>query len=368
MLPWILLHLRCSPGRCRRCAPGHFQKQLGQMSCGQCAAGKFPTNSDPGDDSCASCGAGRYMRLHHLTASVDADPKNVGGAADRTVVGGKCVDCPAGKYHNSSASAFGCALCASGRFTSDVRSTSCKACPQGRYMPASGAASCRQCGVKGYTPSNGEGSSGARRCLLCTSPEHQRCGSNRSDDSAHGSKLTRQGCGLGAEGVCACKAGLATFRSVQGMHHCRQCPAGKYFQYLSDDLTTYCISCRKFEREHTSAHHALNSLPLPICWGSCRQIHQQCGARALLCMPAREVCVPSYRSAKARGGAATRAHKEPARCADASERGSGDAGGSKPSTAKELRAYRASHREGTNQAARQSINIDELPTMSRRQV
>jgi len=107
--------------RCRRCGPGQFKAQAGDMSCELCSMG-FVQPSEAGS-SCTACRPGEYQ--------------SAPGAA-------VCSPCAPG-YHMPLPGGAQCQVCEAGTVQPAQGSSACNLCPLGEFQPLSGQIACKRC-------------------------------------------------------------------------------------------------------------------------------------------------------------------------------------------------------------------------------
>jgi hypothetical protein len=101
---------------CVKCSNLSFSVRVDQQTCQTCPSGKFTMNA--GESYCRDCDNGRFFRVFEK-------PGNNFELA--------CIDCPRGRFTNSTSGKGNCISCPEGRF-SGIKSSSCSSCTIGNYV------------------------------------------------------------------------------------------------------------------------------------------------------------------------------------------------------------------------------------------
>jgi hypothetical protein len=120
---------------CKECAAGLYQTQSGRTTCETCPSGRFSLSGSSSYYSCKTCSAGTFI---------------ASGSA-----GGSCAVCPSGKYSTQSGGDT-CRECDAGKygpFSGRDHWRFCYDCPKGKYAAAGGTTSCTPCAAGFTTPS-----------------------------------------------------------------------------------------------------------------------------------------------------------------------------------------------------------------------
>ncbi|GMI07720.1 hypothetical protein TrVE_jg4996 [Triparma verrucosa] len=211
---------------CIVCPQGKAQPSTGQASCASCAAGTYGTGTGyTRVDQCTVCGSGKYS----LTSSSAVDANGVTS----------CVSCAAGKSLPYSSTAYAlkiqhdqeadCVNCEAGKFSSSPASASCTICPAGKYQETPGVSFCNLCAIGRYNPDAGSDvskhtSSEGDSCLLCTAGKYQNIAGQESCMQCVAGKKSSA---TGASDVSTCTDCANGKYSLIGQSACTDCPAGK---------------------------------------------------------------------------------------------------------------------------------------------
>lgn len=155
-------------GTCKLCAKGYAQSVAGAGQCYFCGAGSevADTSKDLGNVGCSNCTAGKKS-----SSSQEA-----------------CTDCAVGKFSDSG-SADLCQACPHGRYASKKGSTVCEACAKGHTQAAPGSTECVECAAGKYMDIDGSFSP----CVLCDKNHYSAAGATICTACASGKEATDKG-------------------------------------------------------------------------------------------------------------------------------------------------------------------------------
>jgi hypothetical protein len=143
---------------CVACPTGYLQQHSGTYHCDLCPMGTFTI--DVAQTACITCRAGTYGLSVTDHTSQDAHCEGCqtgryGGGADQSHERGHCINCPPGKYEETSGQTT-CKLCALGKFQDDDDQMECKLCAKGTYAAHLGMVNCKGCEMGRYMPYTGK--------------------------------------------------------------------------------------------------------------------------------------------------------------------------------------------------------------------
>jgi hypothetical protein len=173
-----------------------------------CQAGYFRAG-----DRCVPCGPGTKKGFWGTDTCDDC---NLGSYSELTNASTRCEECPEGKagFHQGDVTA--CAICSSGKYTSQRGRTSCLACPFGSYQPFNQSSSCINC-PQGKAGTVTNATYEAAGCPILCIPGTYSTNTNPSTACTN------------------CAAGY--YASLHQASTCNQCPDGSLSPAGSQNLT-----------------------------------------------------------------------------------------------------------------------------------
>ena len=267
---------------CLPCLIGSYTVGPGAPICLQCPAGKF-SDSTATSGTCISCEEG-YFSKAGATACVACSSGSFANGTGQS----SCFECKPGSYQNSSASS-GCVICEVGKYTTVVGSSApCNLCQEGKYANLNGSAQCQPCAAGSFSPSQG-----LSACTVCEmgkfsgvpqSAECEECaGGKYADNSNMTSCLPCAAGKYASKGWSVCKNCSIGFYSEGAKAFCESCGNG---YNTSMQMSVSIEDCLKICNEGQIGEHGLSSardedcLQCPIAYYSDQKYSTACTACA----------------------------------------------------------------------------------------
>ena len=221
----------CVPAPSYECDAGMYN--IDGATCLECSEGRRGQSVSGPSTMCSDCGLGEYASTRKQTECTACGGNTVTGIVYNTSA---CIECPtgkvrdsagifcsscvAGKYRDTSASAWtlevACKFCAMGSASAALVDTKCEACVEGQFTSSTGLTSCSDCQPGEYLPLQD----------ITTATACKACGVGSVSTSIKATACN--GCGNGAVpdlNSAACDTCATGAYKVKATSKCSECPA-----------------------------------------------------------------------------------------------------------------------------------------------